>query len=198
MAEIKKGTEVEIKHSSEIDFELQTLDVSALYGKDYVLCGNGIEVYGGEMTQLQRNATQDLRVEEQPEQAVQTTLDSVSAAQVSSLAALKEEKTGEETRELFDTKVLLNVAEQMQEMLMPDVGGIMDCSAVLPLHFDAGQDELRVQFKILDDDFSESDELFTFTLANLGSLETQKRVMRSLLYREKAQRIHWQKSVSAV
>lgn len=159
--------------SEEIDFELHTLDVTALYGEDYVLRGKGAHVYGGEMTQLQRNATQDLRIETEDVPAEEQPAEGVPAAEVSSLAALKEAQTGEKTRDLLDTEAVLNMTEQMQELLIPDVSGVMDSAAVLPLHFDAGQDELRVQIEILDDEKSESDELFSLFLASLGDLQTQ-------------------------
>ena len=159
--------------SEALDIEVHTLDVTALYGEDYVLRGKGLEVLGGEMTQLERNATQDLRIETEEIPAEEQSAEGVPASEVSSLAALKEAQTGEKTRSLVDTEALLNMSEQMQELLIPDVSGVLDSAAVLPLHFDAGQDELRVQIEILDDENSEIDELFSLFLGSLGDLEQQ-------------------------
>ena len=94
--------------SEEIDFELHTLDVTALYGEDYVLRGKGLEVLGGEMTQLERNATQDLRIEtedvpaeEQPEAAAPAPAPEPAAA---APAPLVNQDTASSVEDLLESK----------------------------------------------------------------------------------------------
>ena len=155
--------------SKTVTFELQTLDISALYGRDYVFHGNGLQVYGNAQTQLQRNAFNDLRSEEV---RVQEDGSFVPASQVSSLAALKEEQTGEPTRNLNMTDQMIDLAAQVQQAFLPDLGESLDYSASVPLCFEAGEDELRVQFELLDDGESEGDEMFTCVIANVQGIES--------------------------
>ena len=162
--------------SGEASVEVKTHDLTAVYGKDYELYEDDVEVTGDGISILEKNSKQ--QADEEDEEAVvyykepfedmqgpfaYSDLD--SAEEKSSLALLKEAQTGEETRETYPTE-FEGLSYSIMQSLAPELGNIMESSSSMILNFASGETEKVIKFRILDDSDSEGSEGFTITLNN--------------------------------
>ncbi len=162
--------------SGEASVEVKTHDLTAVYGKDYELYENDVEVTGDGISILEKNSKQ--QADEEEEEAVvyyeepfedmqgpfaYSNLD--NSEEKSSLALLKEAQTGEETRETYPTE-FKGLSDSIMQSLAPELGNIMESSSSMILNFAPGETEKVIKFRILDDSDSEGNEGFTITLNN--------------------------------
>ncbi|MBR2742318.1 MAG: S-layer homology domain-containing protein [Clostridia bacterium] len=155
--------------SDEAEVTLRTLDLSAVYGRDYVLLGSGIETTGSDMSLLERSA--EAMKSYYDEDASPVSENSAPAAErrpsaeESSLARLVQEQTGEPTRDLYETSgeaVLTSIVNNV----VPDQIQEIDYSAQMKVTFAPGESEKTVSFKILDDRISEGTEALSLLLVD--------------------------------
>lgn len=170
---------------SEASIDVHTFDMTAIYGKDYELVMDDVEEVGEDITLLEkytkeaRDAEEEQPEEEQPEDADTESVneyfnwmteddeseDTVNASETSELAQLKEEQTGEETRDLHKTEIN-GVMSSVLQQVIPDAIDELDTSAEMTLTFAPGENEKILKFRILDDSISEGTENFSIMLTN--------------------------------
>lgn len=88
----------------------------------------------------------------------------------SALAALKEEQTGEETRELYKTEYEDLLSAAVDE-LVPQMMDEIDYSSSTIVTFEPGESEKTIAFRIKDDNKSEGTETFSIRLTNAEGAE---------------------------
>ena len=179
--------------SGENSVQLKTVDVSAIYGKDYIIDDNRYTTATKltESTIMERFADDDyLRAsaeamkeikeksgqleEAAGEQAEEAEAEDTSEAvdteeekapkSKSPLALMKEAQTGEETRETYESED----TDIMPELVGAgfDVADEMETSSETTITFAPNETEKQVIFKILDDNESEGEEMINFVLSN--------------------------------
>ena len=188
-----------------VSVDIHTVDMTAAYGEDYELNEKDVEnlkttgeektilekyVKGQEITAISGEDTRTLSLaqksdaeETETETETETEKEAVlfdgkkkeTAASTSSLAAKKEEQTGEDTREVSETgeqseeqqgfmdAIMDSLVTDSMENLMP--------SSISTVTFEKGQSEKTIRFSILEDDESEGTEGFTLVLANPDGAE---------------------------
>lgn len=170
---------------TEASVEVHTNDLTSLYGKDYILEMAGVEETTGEKTLLEKYSTEEAEVGE--ELSVDVNVDDLIAESdgstaitedtadkpKSELATLKEEQTGEKTRELYDMDVQ-GVISSVVENVAPQALASIEASSETTLVFLPGESEKHVSFRILGDNISEGDEAFSITLCNGKNLTEYK------------------------
>lgn len=167
--------------------ELHSIDMTALYGKDYEFVMEDIEKIGDGKTILEKQM-KGKKIEEADEQ-VSLPLDGRSqteeespeitafteektadtAAKKSSLARTKEEQTGRKTRELADAgedEEVQGLADSLMGELVNNSMECLDASAVCRVDFAPGEAEKIVKFRVLEDEKSEGTELFSIAMAD--------------------------------
>jgi len=160
--------------SGEASVEVKTHDFTAVYGKDYEFYEDDVEVTGDGISILEKNSKQSAQEDEEAVVYYEEPFESMSGPfeyndldreEKSSLALLKEEQTGEETRETYPTE-FNGLSDSIMQSLAPELGNIMESSSSMMLNFTAGETEKTIKFRILDDSDSEGNEGFTITLNN--------------------------------
>lgn len=123
--------------------DVRSIDMTALYGKDYVFDMEGVEKQGGGKTILEKQM-KGKKVEEAKEQ------------------------TGRNTGELKteEDETAQSMMDAVMENLVSDSMEYLDASAVCRVDFAPGEAEKVIRFKVLEDEKSEGTELFSFVLAN--------------------------------
>lgn len=86
----------------------------------------------------------------------------------SSLAKLKEEQTGLQTRQTYDTDMQPITQTVMNSMGVVDMASHIETSSTTPLSFAPGETEKQIIFKVIEDDESEGQEIINFMLSNPG------------------------------
>ena len=163
----------------EASVEVHTIDMTAVYGKDYELVMDEVKKVdgAGEYSLLEQYAkgkkNTESKTEEYPSVSFKSKTDSsVSSSAVSSLAKKREEQTGTESRQITEmnteTKGLL---DDLTESFLDDAVNDMEYSASCNVTFEAGEDEKIIEFRILEDEKSEGTEGFCLTLANPENIE---------------------------
>ena len=165
---------------SKATVDLASADISAKYGKDYIVKDDNItEEYERDQTMLEMTADEELQkitadVTEELEKAVESSMKTDKEAveetkgeeeDVSSLAQMKENQTGLPTRENYDAEGL-PLQDVLFENLGVDLGQEIITSSTTHLVFEPGEVEKQVVFKILEDKESEGQELINFMLTN--------------------------------
>ncbi len=167
--------------STEATVDIHTVDMTALYSKDYSLVMAGTSEYPSDKNILQTYVEGVLSAEELLENGVklensleeltqQEDADSVTKTEKSSLAQLKEDATGEATRDTYPTESV-DMLQSVIDGVTPEVVSEFDHSSSVTLKFKAGEDEKKVSFRIMDDDVSEGDENFSLLLTNAVGAE---------------------------
>ncbi|MBQ3379811.1 MAG: hypothetical protein IJG50_08130, partial [Clostridia bacterium] len=154
--------------SEEASVMLRTLDLSAVYGKDYVLLGSGIEKTGSDTSLLERAAAASKEYEGDEyaaEEGASPEREMRPSVQESSLARLVSEQTGEPTRDLYETSGE-DLLSSVVDAFVPEQIDKVDYSAQMSVTFAPGETEKTVRFKILDDNKSEGTEAFSILLAD--------------------------------
>ena len=160
--------------TSEVTVEVRTMDMTAVYGQDYELYMYGVKVVSNGQSVLQtymegaQNANGKL-VEQDPPTTSQEA-EEVQASQPGKLAQLKENATGQPTRDTYETASEDLVSSIAQSML-PETIKELDHSAELTVKFAPGEDEKLITFRLMDDSKSEGTENFTLTLGETMGVE---------------------------
>ena len=169
--------------SDSASVSIQTVDISATYGEDYIISDNRYvtEVFETAGTVLQQSADKETQHErydqmvsslEQAQEEIelfneQTTASEEEKEEVSDLAFLKEEQTGLPTRPTGTTEF-----EPISELLLGDAlenfGDYVESSSSTLIEFAPGETEKQIIFEVLDDDISEGDETFDLILADVS------------------------------
>lgn len=171
--------------------KLQTVDISAKVGIDYDIIGEATEYTGVEETIMQRNAGADIKqviqeysdgikeiqegIEEQEGASAEEAV--VSAAPASSLAALKEQQTGIEPRQLYShsqssmqfgemTQEQAETSKMLNEYQNDHTGDYVEHSSETLLTFEAGETEKQILVEVYEDNETESDEIAMFLLTD--------------------------------
>lgn len=174
--------------SSEASVEVRTIDFSAVYGKDYVMLTPETKKTGDGKTILEKYMTELQDYEDQADETADTNKNdedvgetytevkgtgvqsSDSTSGKSALAALKEEQTGEETRELYKTEYEDLLSAAVDE-LVPQMMDEIDYSSSTIVTFEPGESEKTIAFRIKDDNKSEGTETFSIRLTNAEGAE---------------------------
>lgn len=136
----------------EASVDIRAVDMTALYGKDYELVMDDVEVadHAGEKTLLQQYKG-----------------NTVPASSISTLAKEKKSQTGKETRQLTEAETKeRELMDELTDSFLGDAIDNMEYSASCSVTFAAGEDEKVVRFRILEDNKSEGTEAFCLMLAN--------------------------------
>lgn len=183
---------------SEASVEIHSIDVTAVYGKDYEILSDDIQITGGKKSILEYYSTTDEVPEtsEVSQPPIWENIDELSrldsflaedqpaSEQTDSdyipLAKRKEAITGQPTRKLHDTKTQ-NFVNSVMEETIPDVMNELDYSSSLKLCFAPGESEKLVKFRIIDDDESEGTEGFSLLLTNAQNSEVYNVTSLSVL-----------------
>lgn len=169
--------------NKEASVDIRAVDMTALYGRDYELVMDDVEVadHAGEETILQKyventgaEAKDRKKSDEKDSDSKATSKEektaadgTVSASSVSTLAKEKEAQTGKETRNLTETETKeQELMDELTEAFLGDAIDNMEYSASCSVTFAAGEDEKVVRFRILEDRESEGTEAFCLMLAN--------------------------------
>lgn len=164
--------------------DVRSIDMTALYGKDYEFDMEGVEKQGDGKTILEKQM-KGKKIEEAKEQTVPSFNESLTATEApdftvaddasaetaaskSSLAKEKEEQTGKNTRKLKteEDETAQSMMDAVMENLVSDSMECLDASAVCRVDFAPGEAEKIIKFKVLEDEKSEGTELFSFVLSN--------------------------------
>ncbi len=177
--------------------DLHTVDLTAVYGVDYELNEEDVEdfektdedksilekyVKGQKVAEFDGDNSVEVSLGEQEVEedaaaaSKEKTADSEAsdsekgntAADTSSLAAMKEEQTGEDTRELAedtDDEDAQGLMDAITESLVSDAMENLTPSSISRITFEKGEREKTVRFSILEDDESEGTESFSLVLA---------------------------------
>lgn len=162
---------------------LRTVDMTALYGKDYELVSDTVEELeetGSKKTLLEEytkgkesvsadtdkifGVSDSVGKEEAMDWNLKDGGTSESAAKTSSLAAKKEEQTEEKARSLEETEGK-SIADMLSEAVITDSMENLKASSTSKITFQKGEAEKVVRFRILEDEESEGMEGFTLLLA---------------------------------
>ena len=164
--------------------DVRSVDMTALYGKDYEFDMEGVEEQGDGKTILEKqmkgkkieaaveqdvlSLEESLAVTEKPEFTVADDSSADTAASKSSLAKEKEKQTGRNTRKLKtgEDETAQSMMDAVMENLVSDSIECLDASAVCKVDFASGEAEKIIKFKVLEDKKSEGTELFSFVLSN--------------------------------
>ena len=173
--------------SGENSVQLKTVDVSAIYGKDYIIDDDRYVAVASDTngTIMERFADDDYlkasaetmkeiegksaELEEAAEEQAEETEEKAAEEEKtpkskSPLALMKEAQTGEETRETYESED----TDIMPELVGAgfDVADEMETSSETTITFAPNETEKQVIFKILDDKESEGEEMINFVLSN--------------------------------
>lgn len=147
--------------SSEVSVDVRSLDMTAVYGEDYALYMTGVEVTADGQTLLQSY----MEGSQQEVLSSEATVPEVTATESGKLAQLKEEATGEATRDTYTTEAY-DLIDSIAQSLMPETIEQMEHSAQVTVTFAPGENEKLVTFRLIDDKSSEGTENFTLSLIN--------------------------------
>ncbi len=114
--------------SEEASVTIHSLDLTAIYGEDYVILDDNAEKTGDGVSILERYATAEADTDE--------TSDNIS-----------EENTDIENYSEFDSEM----AQQFADEVVPDAMAGIEYSSSTTVTFAPGENEKTVKFKILDD-----------------------------------------------
>ena len=117
-----------------------TLDLTAIYGEDYIILDDNAEKTGDGVSILERYATAEADTDE--------TSDNIS-----------EENTDIENYSEFDSEI----AQQFADEVVPDAMAEIEYSSSTTVTFAPGENEKTVKFKILDDKKKRRHRRFFFT-----------------------------------
>ncbi len=173
---------------------LQTVDISAKIGVDYDIIGEATEYTGIDKTIMQRNAGEDIKqvVQEYSDgiKEIQADIEgqegvtsaaaeeaTISAAPTSSLAVLKEQQTGIESRQLYSnsqssmqfgemTEEQAETSKMLNEYQNDHAGDYVEYSSETLLAFEAGETEKQILVEVYEDKEPESDEIAMFLLTD--------------------------------
>lgn len=162
--------------------EVKTIDLTAIYGKDYrITAGGSIQVIGGDISLMEQLAKAELegaatptdvpeeeeipenKIDEEKIVAVATPTN--LAGTLPTLAQMKQQQTGLPTRETSETEMTM-LSDAFLSQLAPEIGNVMDASSITTVRFAEGETEKTIIFEILDDGESEGTEGFSMILAN--------------------------------
>ncbi len=171
--------EGDISTSASVD--VHTIDMTALYGKDYALVMSGTSEYPSEKNILQTYVEGVLAAEQllakgvKPDNSLKQLTESSNSLpeksdEKSQLAQLKEEATGEPTRETYPTESV-DMIQSMVDGITPEIMNELDYSSSVTVNFKPGEDEKKVSFRIFDDEISEGDENFSLLLTDAVGAE---------------------------
>ncbi|MBR6645650.1 MAG: hypothetical protein IKL21_07830 [Clostridia bacterium] len=170
--------EGDISTSASVD--IHTIDMTALYGKDYALVMSGTSEYLSEKNILQTYVegvlsaeqllAKGVKLDNSLKQFAENEKTPAKADEKSSLAQLKEEATGEPTRETYPTESV-DMIQSMVNGITPEVMNELDHSSSVTVNFKPGEDEKKVSFRIYDDEISEGDESFSLLLTDAVGVE---------------------------
>lgn len=181
---------------NEASIELHTIDVSAKIGVDYDIIGEETTYTDLGGTVMERNANYDANesienfnnsieelkaIEEENEEESE----SPEVKEKSSLARIKEEKTGIETRDIIknDTKKNTNLAESVVKMVTPEqqemseylnqytkdnMGEYVEGSSVTLVTFAPGETYKEITVEVYEDEEAEGDEAAYFLLSGVN------------------------------
>ena len=148
--------------------QVRAFDMTALYGKDYELYMSGVKAGSSGETILQsylQGAAESSGVTEvEPERSEAET------PETSPLAQLKQEATGQPTRNTYETAAN-DIITSIVESIMPETMEQVPYAASLDVEFAPGEDEKWITFRLMDDKQSEGTENFTLALANAQGAE---------------------------
>ena len=160
--------------SGEASVTLRTLDLSAVYGRDYELLADDVEVTGDGVSMLERAAAG--QTSEGQEAAPETDVSEADApgtaearrpgAAESSLAQLVEEQTGQPARDLYETDPGQELTNSILAGIIPEQLQGLDYSSQSTITFAPGESEKTLRFRILDDRQSEGAEGFSLLLVD--------------------------------
>ena len=134
--------------SEEASVTIHSLDLTAVYGEDYIILDDNAEKTGDGVSILERYATSEADTDE--------TSDNIS-----------EENTDIENYSEFDSEM----AQQFADEVVPDAMAGIEYSSSTTVTFAPGENEKTVKFKILDDKKSEGTEGFSLLLVNPDNAE---------------------------
>lgn len=174
---------------AEAQVEIRSFDMTALYGRDYELIMSNAEKSGSDATILESymtaalNAQDDLLEDDASSTAVETVCqdvpeendaDTQTNMPISALAQMKEEATGQPTRETYKTEVGADVESFLSsfaQSMIPSAMDDVEYSASVVLAFAPGENVQWVTFRLLEDTESEGVENFSLSLINGENVE---------------------------
>lgn len=129
--------------SDEASVTIHSLDLTAVYGEDYILLDDNVEETGDGVSILERYATAESDSDETQENTL-------------------EENTVEEISPIIDSEI----SQQFADETVPQAMEQIEYSSSTTVTFAPGENEKTVKFKILDDKKSEGTEGFSLLLVN--------------------------------
>ena len=151
---------------------VHTIDMTAVYGKDYEIVGEDVTRSGDKSSLLKlamttepdEDGVEDEDIE--PDADIESEIDEMQSEKSDgvSLRALKEEQTGEDTREPYEDIADLSLSQSLADELVPEVMQSLRYSSEFTVEFEPGEDEKIIRFRILDDNESEGVEGFSLML----------------------------------
>lgn len=201
-------------YDTEASVELRTVDMTAVYGKDYKLLMDDVEATGDGKTLLEKYSKGNQKKSNiiEPALSDDTLSDEVfsltpagakkagqeekaedsglkKASSVSKLAEDKEKQTGSETRELSEDSEASSITQSLQQSLAGSAMEDLEYSSKCKLAFAPGEREKEVRFRILEDDESEGTEGFTMMLAEPSGTELYEVATSSVSIRDDEKKI---------
>lgn len=156
--------------TTEASVDVQALDMTAVYGKDYDLSMPGTKEDPSGQTLLQTYMQGSGQKQVKEDAAAETVIPKEAAAETGKLAQLKEDATGQPTRDTYETQSD-DLVTSFAQSFFPQAMEKLDHSAVLTVVFAPGEDEKLITFRLIDDSQSEGTENFTFSLVNGQGVE---------------------------
>ncbi len=159
---------------------VHTLDMTAVYGKDYEIVDEDVEESGDKQSLLEMSVTEGLKESDEDtaqtyEDAEETETADYADAEVTettdgtgekSLRELKEEQTGEDTRAPYEDAEPVSPVQDVVNSMVPEAMQSIRYSSEFTVDFAPDESEKTVRFRIIDDNKSEGDEGFSMLLVN--------------------------------
>lgn len=177
--------------SGEASVTVHTIDMTAVYGEDYEIVDTDAEVDGDGKSILEtlvtdaQNEPEELpdfsaadaedteseKILAENDYASDTEEDFDGGAEEKSLRELKEEQTGEDTRDPYYSEIDESITQEMAQVLVPEAMQSVKYSSEFTLTFAPNEGEKIIRFRIIDDNKSEGAEGFSIVLLNPENAE---------------------------
>ncbi len=184
--------------SGEASVTVHTVDMTAVYGEDYEIVDANAEIDGDGRSVLETLVTDaQNESEESPDSSVTDTADTEpdtpdyglekilaendyaseaeedpdGGAEEKSLRELKEEQTGEDTRDPYYSETSESITQEMVQALVPEAMQSVKYSSEFTLTFAPDEAEKTIRFRLIDDNKSEGAEGFSIVLLNPENAE---------------------------
>lgn len=180
--------------ATEASVTVNSIDMTAVYGEDYEILMDGVQVMGDGKTILEKQFRGKEFVEEKTVSDTSSLAGNSTALETSSLGKPSEEQTGSLQSEPGGSGEHQGLTDALMESLVEDSTECLDTSSSCVVRFAPGEDEKILKFRIFEDDKSEGTEGFSLMLANPQGAKTYEVTSASITIKDDEEEVRSQVS----